>query len=665
MNTPAAPHSTTRTIMLILLPVLGILLAIGIALLVRKPKDNANVAVIVTEGQSGVDVNTGAIIDATVTDQPILARVGYRYKVFVDDESDDRSSGIAKIGGKATFIPGARRGQTAIVDVTRVRERVVDANIVKVLSEVALPPKPPRATYVPLPGDSAANLVPGAEMDVIISENSERNPTSEGVAKVNGLVVFVNGAITVGERVNVRITDRRERMAFAELTGKPAGTEPLPESTAPARREAFVPPPGDSAANVVPGAEMDVIIAEASAKNPTTEGVAKVNGLVVFVNGATTIGERVNVRITDRRERMAFAELTGKPAGTEPLPVAAAPARREAFVPPPGDPVVVGAEMDVMISEASEKNPTTEGVARIGGLVVFVNGVTTIGERVNVRITDRRERVAFAMPTGKPAGTEPLPVTTVPARRAAFVPPPGDSAANVVPGAEMDVIIAEASAKNPTTEGVAKVNGLVVFVNGATTIGERVNVRITDRRERMAFAELTGKPAGTEPLPVAEAPVRAPRPYVPAADDATAFIVPGAVIATTIAEASEKNPTTEGVARISGLVVFVKGATTIGQPVNVRITERRRSVAVGEVTTDPVTAAPAAPVTTAPAAAPVVETPAAATPAAAPETLVSAPAPLPAVAPDAVPAASAPLDTPVTPAPETAPAAPAAAAPAP
>ena len=484
MNTPAAPHSTTRTIMLILLPVLGILLAIGIALLVRKPKDNANVAVIVTEGQSGVDVNTGAIIDATVTDQPILARVGYRYKVFVDDESDDRSSGIAKIGGKATFIPGARRGQTAIVDVTRVRERVVDANIVKVLSEVALPPKPPRATYVPLPGDSAANVVPGAEMDVIISENSERNPTSEGVAKVNGLVVFVNGAITVGERVNVRITDRRERMAFAELTGKPAGTEPLPESTAPARREAFVPPPGDSAANVVPGAEMDVIIAEASAKNPTTEGVAKVNGLVVFVNGATTIGERVNVRITDRRERMAFAELTGKPAGTEPLPVA-------------------------------------------------------------------------------------------------------------------------------------------------------------------------------------EAPVRAPRPYVPAADDATAFIVPGAVIATTIAEASEKNPTTEGVARISGLVVFVKGATTIGQPVNVRITERRRSVAVGEVTTDPVTAAPAAPVTTAPAAAPVVETPAAATPAAAPETLVSAPAPLPAVAPDAVPAASAPLDTPVTPAPETAPAAPAAAAPAP
>jgi len=503
MNTPATPQSPLRMVMLITLPIVGILLAIIIALVMRKPHDNARVTVVVTDGQPGLDVNTGAILDATVTDQPVLPRVGYRYKVFVDDESDDRSSGIAKIGGRATFIPGARRGQTAIVDVTRVRDRAVDAIMVKVLSEVALPPKVLRPAFVPQPGDSAAHVMPGAEMDVVITEASERNPDTEGVAKVSGLVVFVRGATQIGERVNVRITERREKMAFAMLTGKPAGTEPLPAATP----------------------------------------------------------------------------------------------DRPAYVPPPGDPVVVGAEMDVQITEASEKNPDTEGVARIGGLVVFVKGVTAIGERVNVRIVERRPKSAFAEPTGKPAGAAPLASqgTTGDILRRAFTPKAGDPAGHVIAGAEMDVVITEASQQRPGQEGVAKVAGLVVFVDGATTIGERVNVRITARRERMAFAELTGKPAGTEPLPAAapSAPPPPPRPYVPPADDATAFIVPSAVISATISEASEKNPETEGVARVAGLVVSVKGATTIGETVNVRITERRRSMALGEKTTDAVTAHPA------------------------------------------------------------------------
>ncbi len=647
MSNPTEKSSNTlRTLALILLPLLGIALVVA-AIFATRSKEKSAVAVVVTEGQAGVDINTGTIIDATATDQPILPRVGYRYKVFVDDESDDRSSGIAKIGGRATFISGARRGQTAIVDVTRVRERVVDANIIKVLSEVSLPPKAPRAAFVPQPGDTAAHVIPGAEMDVIITEASERNPTTEGVAKVGGLVVFVNGATTIGERVNVRITDRKERLAFAEPTGKPAGTDPLPTYAAPARapRAAFIPPPGDSTAHVVPGAEMDVIVSEPSDKNPAGEGIARIGGLVVSVKGVTTIGERVNVRITERLERIAFAEPTGKPAGTDPLPTYAAPARapRAAFVPPPGDSaahVIPGAEMDVIITEASEKNPTTEGVAKIGGLVVFVNGATTIGERVNIRITDRRERMAFAMPSGKPAGTDPLPVETAPVRApryAAYVPPVGDPTAHVIPGAEMDVIITEASEKNPAIEGVAKIGGLVVFVNGATTIGERVNVRIIERRERIAFAMPSGKPAGTDPLPeIAASAPRPPRNYVPGPGDSAPHVVPGAVIATTIAEPSEKNPATEGVAKIDGFVIFVKGATTVGQAVNVRITERSRTIAIGEVTTDPVTAAPA------PAAAPA-SVPAAPAPAVAAETPAAPAIPAPAVAEaPAAPAAAAP-----------------------
>jgi predicted RNA-binding protein with TRAM domain len=335
---PQSSHSPLRTLALILLPILGIVLVVA-AIYATKSKEKSTVAVVVSEGQPAAAINTGVVIDATGGDL-IVPQLGYRYKVFVDDESDDRSSGIAKIGRMVTFIPEARRGMTAIVDVTRVRERVADAILIKVLSEVALPPKPVRAAFVPLAGDSAAHVIPGAEMDVVIAEASSKNPTTEGVAKVNGLIVFVNGATTLGERVNVRITERRERMAFAEPTGKPAGTDPLPVAAAPVRppRTAFIPPAGDSAAHVVPGAEMDVIITEASEKNPLTEGVAKSGGLVIFVNGATTLGERVNIRITDRRERIAFAMPSGKPAGTDPLPEIAAPAPRATTSPAPATP---------------------------------------------------------------------------------------------------------------------------------------------------------------------------------------------------------------------------------------------------------------------------------------------------------------------------------------
>ena len=253
--------SSLRTLFLILLPLVGIVLVVAVIFATRA-KNKAVVTVVVGADAAGAAaINTGEVIDATgAAGYGLVPRLGYRYQVFVDDESDDRSSGIAKIGGLATFIPDARRGQIAIVDVTRVRERVVDAVLVKVVSQVALPPKAPRPTFAPAAGDP---VVVGAELDVVVSEASSKNPETEGVAKVGGLVVFVNGATTIGERVNVRITERREKLAFAEPTGNPAGTGPLPviESSRPARapRPAFAPRAGDSAPHVVPGAVIDAL----------------------------------------------------------------------------------------------------------------------------------------------------------------------------------------------------------------------------------------------------------------------------------------------------------------------------------------------------------------------------------------------------------------------
>ena len=398
------PESKWRTIALVALPLLGIAL-VALAITLVRPREPGRVTAVYSQDQAeGAAVNIGAVHDATDPSALIVPRRGYRYKLFIDEESEDRTSGIARMGGRITFIPGARRGQTILADVTRIRERVIDAVLVRVLSEVALPRPAAPAAYTPPPGDSTAHVVAGAEMDVVISQESTQNPGKEGIARVEGLIVVVDGATDIGSRVNIRITDRRERIAFAELTGQPAGTEPLPTFTRPAPtmrpdRRAYQPRAGDPAAHVVAGAEMDVVITEESGQSPGVDGVARVNGLVVFVQGAPTLGETVHVRITDRRERAANAVPTGKPAGTAAAPSAGEVVRRalpQAATRGAADHVVAGAEIELTITERSRQNPETEGVARVDGLVVFVEGATTLGETVRARVTARRERVAFA-----------------------------------------------------------------------------------------------------------------------------------------------------------------------------------------------------------------------------------------------------------------------------
>lgn len=162
------------------------------------------------------------VIDATVPGAVDVPLRGHRYKVFIDDKSDKLGDGVAKIGRLLTFIPNAERGQTAIVDITHVHERWAAGDLVEVLSSVELPPKSPRATFVPTSTSIAPDLVVGAEIDVLIMEDSQKNPGRESIAKVDGLVVVVLGDFIIGERVHVRIIDRRERIAFARPTGKPS-----------------------------------------------------------------------------------------------------------------------------------------------------------------------------------------------------------------------------------------------------------------------------------------------------------------------------------------------------------------------------------------------------------------------------------------------------------
>ena len=92
------------------------------------------------------------------------------------------------------------------------------------------------------------------------------------------------------------ITEDRERACQARLIAKSAGTP------------AAEPAKASAADGAVPGAEFDVVIKDKDRKTPDRDGVARIDGLVVFVPG-TQPGDRVRIRITDRQPRFATAEV--------------------------------------------------------------------------------------------------------------------------------------------------------------------------------------------------------------------------------------------------------------------------------------------------------------------------------------------------------------------
>ena len=302
---PEPNDNPWRLVALVLLPIVGILLVL-LAIVLLRPREPGVVTAIIPPGPNAPAVNTGTVIDATDPDQPVDLRLGYRYRIFIEDESEDRSSGIAHINGRATFVPDARRGQTILADVTRVRELTGKPAGTDPLPERA---PAPRQTYRPRRGDPSANVVEGAEFSVVIAEESSKNPGVEGIARINGLVVVVNGVPTPGQRVDVRITERRDRIAFAEPVVPLSALLSAPVPAEPARPAVYTPPADDSAADVVEGAVLSLTIEEPSKQRPDTEGVARHNGLVIFVAGANTPGQTVTARITSRRPRVAFAEI--------------------------------------------------------------------------------------------------------------------------------------------------------------------------------------------------------------------------------------------------------------------------------------------------------------------------------------------------------------------
>ncbi len=148
------------------------------------------------------DINAGQIIDAT-ENKNVTAREGYRYRVYIQDLSREGNAGIARIGGMITFVPNVKKGDVAVVQVTRVNRTTANAELVK-LEKSAVIKK------------DKNKVVVGKTYDVVIEQKDRKKPDRDGIARIDGLVIFVPDT-QPGDKVKIRIIERRERFARAQV----------------------------------------------------------------------------------------------------------------------------------------------------------------------------------------------------------------------------------------------------------------------------------------------------------------------------------------------------------------------------------------------------------------------------------------------------------------
>ena len=282
------------------------LAAVGVVVyLVLRPADSRQeliIAMLEVESPRAAGVNVLEVTD-TLANPAAEAVEGQRYKVLVVDNAREGDSGIARIGGLVTFVPGTQRGDLVVVEVTRLRRSTADSIVIERLdSGVALPEQPSRAP-APVPRGEASPLVGQIFRGTIYDTAAE----GDGVIRVSGKVVFVAGAVK-GEHVEFQITRDTDRFAHAVVLSK----SPVPFAEDHLTPSVELERPVQTTARrdrpVTSGQMMDVTVTETDRRNPSVDGVARIDGFVIFVPG-TQPGDQVRIRITDVRARAASSEV--------------------------------------------------------------------------------------------------------------------------------------------------------------------------------------------------------------------------------------------------------------------------------------------------------------------------------------------------------------------
>ncbi len=292
-----APTSSRALVAMFLVTLCSV--AVVVFLLFRPTVGEPGVVeeVLTEEEVAALNLHRGAVVNAT-GDEAVIAEEGRWYYVVVDDVSRDGASGVARISGLITFVRDARPGEHVVIEVTRLRRNAADAIVIERLTaEEARTRFPPTAPSPP-PAPPAPEPIPDdLERHTAVVEEIGRH--GDAIVKVDGKVVFVEGA-EVGDEVTFVIREDRGSFAIGQLVHR----EPAAEHPAT--------PPHDlddiRADDVLVGAQFTVTVTERDRQNPDVNGVARIDGFVVFVPG-TQPGDIVRIRIVDRAPRFALSEV--------------------------------------------------------------------------------------------------------------------------------------------------------------------------------------------------------------------------------------------------------------------------------------------------------------------------------------------------------------------
>jgi predicted RNA-binding protein with TRAM domain len=282
---------------LLALLVLAVVATGAVVYLVVRPKEKQGEVVVTTlEPQAAAElkINTQETVDATqrTTAKPELGR---RYRVRVESESREGTEGIAHIGGQVIFVQGGRPGQEVLVEITRLRKTTAEAIIIK---------EEGRAPVASATASSSTSSAVPAGGTVYTGTVVYVGKFGDGLVKVNGMSVYVPG-VEKGDRISFVITEQRDKFSNGQLISKlgasPVGAEERPAPAAARVVETRAP-------HIQPGQELELNITEKERRNPEQAGVGRIDGLVVIVQD-TKPGDRVKVRITERKATLALAEI--------------------------------------------------------------------------------------------------------------------------------------------------------------------------------------------------------------------------------------------------------------------------------------------------------------------------------------------------------------------
>ncbi len=239
----------------------------------------------------------------------------------------------------------------------------------------------------------------GHRYKVVVDDESREG--TAGIARIGGLVTFIKDA-RVGDILIVEVIRLKKSSAEARIIQKLETAEMITPAPAREQRAAREPrprreketPAGDP---VQVGGKYSGVVEEKGSKG---DGIVRVGGKVVFIAG-TEIGEKVSFMVTSDMGRFAVGErIEGGEDIAEVPELEAVASLPEGAAVSSGDQsasedVQPGKVFDVVVTERDRKTPDVNGVARIGGLVVFVPN-SQPGDEVRIRITDRKARFAVS-----------------------------------------------------------------------------------------------------------------------------------------------------------------------------------------------------------------------------------------------------------------------------